>query len=533
MELIRAFAFKVKHNLSEEVFDELPVAFPSVDLPSLHQVKSRVAFLSGFNATAYDCCLNSCVCYTGPYKDLQKCPKCDEPRFKANGRPRQRFQYIPIIPRLQKMMANRKAAESMKYRGYDHPKWKEENNDQTSDIFDGAHYQGLLGKHVDVDGNLQSHTFFSDPRDIALGFGTDGFSPYDHRKATTWPLFIFNYNLPPDIRFHKENVMCIGVIPGPKKPWDCDSFLYPAIEELVRLELGVKSYDSLSKDIFLMRAYLIILFGDIPAVSMIMRMKGHNGLCPCRLCNILGIRVPDSRAPVHYVPLNRSSHPNPTPIKEYDPSRLPLRTSEEFMSQAHAVQFAATSTLSKNLATKYGIKGIPVLSSLSLLSFPKSSGFEFMHLALENIIPNLVLFWAGEFKGLDAHQPYVIPATAWSAIGLAAASSRSTIPSAFGAAVPNIAVDRSTMSAETWSIWALFLAPILLRDRFTNPVYYEHFCDIVILFNICLQFEITKAEIQVIRDGFIKWVKDYERFVTRTCVNCFHLRNMRQTVLSK
>jgi len=38
-------------------------------------------------------------------------------------------------------------------------------------------------------------------------------------------LIIFNYNLPPDVRFHINNILALGVIPGPKKPIDADSFL--------------------------------------------------------------------------------------------------------------------------------------------------------------------------------------------------------------------------------------------------------------------------------------------------------------------
>ena len=37
---------------------------------------------------------------------------------------------------------------------------------------------------------------------------------------------------------------------------------------------------------------------------MIMCMKGHNGICPCHMCNIQGICIPSSWITTHYVPLN-------------------------------------------------------------------------------------------------------------------------------------------------------------------------------------------------------------------------------------
>jgi hypothetical protein len=35
--------------------------------------------------------------------------------------------------------------------------------------------------------------------------------------------------------------------------------------------------------------------------------------------------------------------------------------------------------------------------------------------------------------------------------------------------------------------------------------------ELVKLLNICLQFEITTEEVQIIREGMIKWVEDYEK----------------------
>ena len=67
------------------------------------------------------------------------------------------------------------------------------------------------------------------------------------------------------------------------------------------------------------------------------------------------------------------------------------------------------------------------------------------------------------------------------------------------------------MTAETWSIWILYLGPILLRDRFSNPVYYEHFVELSRLVHLCISYEMQRSDIILIRNGFIKWVQEYER----------------------
>src|SRR4051812_7354278 len=85
-----------------------------------------------------------------------------------------------------------------------------------------------------------------------IGLSTDGFGPFHRRKQTAWPLLLFNYNLPPDIRFHIKNILCVGVIPGPKKPKDFDSFLWPLVQELLKLALGVRTFDVTSCELFLL-----------------------------------------------------------------------------------------------------------------------------------------------------------------------------------------------------------------------------------------------------------------------------------------
>jgi hypothetical protein len=136
------------------------------------------------------------------------------------------------------------------------------------------------------------------------------------------------------------------------------------------------------------------------------------------------------------------------------------------MEQAIAVQMLPTNAVFENLAKQHGIKGIPVLSNISAISFPESFPFDFMHLIWENLIPNLISFWIGKFKDRDhSDKGYLIGPCAWKEIGKATEACGSTIPSAFRARVPNIAKKQSQMSAEMYSNWTLFIAPIILHGR--------------------------------------------------------------------
>ena len=101
--------------------------------------------------------------------------------------------------------------------------------------------------------------FFSDPRDIALGLLTDSFGPFKQHNKTAWPLILFNYNLPPQERFWQEHLIALRTIPGPKKPSDMDSFLWPLVQELLQLEIGVMAFDSIAQVSFQFYFYFIII----------------------------------------------------------------------------------------------------------------------------------------------------------------------------------------------------------------------------------------------------------------------------------
>lgn len=203
----------------------------------------------------------------------------------------------------------------------------------------------------------------------------------------------------------------------------------------------------------------------------------------------------------------------------YDPKNLPMRTHAQFMAQAHAVQFAPNTAASERLAKATGVKGIPVLSHLPSLRFPDSFPYDWMHLVYEGVVKNLLLLWTGEWKDLDHDgEGYRVKDSIWAAIGLAMKNSRSTIPSTYGAAPLDLFNQRLQMTADNWSFWATYLGPILLECKFKNKAFYDHFVDLVVLINLCLQFEIKRTDIPTIREGFQNWVVEYERCVRRLCL---------------
>jgi len=179
--------------------------------------------------------------------------------------------------------------------------------DKIANVFDGTLYNKLRQEQAKVNGKDLPHKYFSDACDIALGLSLDGVAPFKSRKQTAWPIILFNFNLPPEICTHLEHILCYEVIPGPKSVKDINSFLWPLYNKLVDLTKGIKTPDLQSHEFFQLHAYLLLAFGDIPAISKLMSMQGHNGYSPCRLCEIKGVKKPGSK--VHYVPLHQVNSP--------------------------------------------------------------------------------------------------------------------------------------------------------------------------------------------------------------------------------
>jgi hypothetical protein len=136
-----------------------------------------------------------------------------------------------------------------------------------------------------------------------------------------------------------------------------------------------------------------------------------------------------------------------------------------------------------------------------------------MHLVWENLILNLVLFWSGHYERIDEGQPYVLNPDIWQVVGATLAKATKMIPSSFGASIPNPAKDCSSFMSSTWSMWSLFITPIALQHRFPKKCYYKHFCSLIRILNLCLQFKICKKDIDKIELGICKWVVDYEQCV--------------------
>lgn len=257
----------------DELRDLMALHFKQ-ELPTVRYASQQLRKYTNIREILIDCCINSCMAYTGPFDGLTACQHCKQPRYKLQSRkPRRTFVYIPLTHRLQLLYGSGLAATLKEYR------WRLETSNigELRDFWDGSLYKEFLCKEQKV---------FTRATDIGLQLSLDGVQLTTDRYADeSTPIVLYNLNLPPDERVKQDNEILSFVIPGPRKYKDLDSYLYPLIQELKSLGNGVDAWDAHACKSFKLRAWVVLVTGDGPAVAEAMGLKRPgNAKTPCRSC---------------------------------------------------------------------------------------------------------------------------------------------------------------------------------------------------------------------------------------------------------
>ena len=174
--------------------------FPDIELLLHWQVKRWARLLSGLLTWEHHMCVNSCLGFTGPYSNLDHCPKCGESWYnqqelvESEGRrkvPWQVFTTFPIGPQIQARWKNPCMAKDMFYQ------WEKTEEllrdlgtDKPLGIFDdilsGRAYLDLVDK-----GKIGKY-------DTVLMLSIDGAQLYQNKQSGCWIYIWILVDLAPD-----------------------------------------------------------------------------------------------------------------------------------------------------------------------------------------------------------------------------------------------------------------------------------------------------------------------------------------------
>lgn len=459
----------------------------------------------------YDCCVDSCLCFAGQFSDHQECDMCGKARFDHRGKPRNRFRYIPILPRLQAMFHDPILVGLLLYRMQ-----REVAPDKIRDVWDGQLLQELLDTYVVVDGVEQDFKYGQAITDMFVAVTCDGVSLFkglgarrSKNQYSCFPLVAILLNLPPSHRTRDENVFFLGAIPGPHEPKHLDSFLWAFYEECREGLNGIRTYHAQTREFFQLRLYVVHFFGDLKAMIKARGIVGVNGLVPCGQCPAEAVRHPtDPKKKTLYFPLT---------LPGEDEDRLGwilnnIRTHDSYLEVYHQLDTAEDDNERDRIRKSTGIKHPTVLSLLPYWDNARGILNGFMHAVFINQFKQLYLLWRGQYKGLDEGTGnYVIPENVWKEIGAETQAAVKLLPAAFVRSMPNIESDFNSYTAEDCAFWLTWLAPYLLENRLPEP-YYSHLLRYIKIIKMCTDFNMTRAQHAEMASEMYAWRLDFERY---------------------
>ncbi len=384
----------------------------NVPLLSLDQVKRKVQEMSGIYLVYYDMCNNSCAAFTRPFADLSCCPLCRQSRYESSPpssrqkpKPRKQFLTIPIGPQIQAAWRSPESATAMRYR-----------KESMAQILASCGATGITVPEYDdwIHGseaiNAALNGDINEDSSVLL-LSWDGAQLYRMKQSDCWIYIWVLLDRHPSSRYKKRHVLIGGVIPGPHKPKNIDSFLFPGLAHFSALvREGLSIWDATTGLLFRSTAFLAFVTADRPGLSFVNGLVGHSGRYGCCLyCPIPGRHKPGAG---HYYPAllrpndysaSGSSHDDIS-LRSIDinqPVEATKKASERYWKNLRHVQESMSLTqyekrrLETGIARPTLLRGLP---SHSIFGIPQCFVGDVMHAGGSTLPDLLISLWRGTIK---------------------------------------------------------------------------------------------------------------------------------------
>ena len=137
-------------------------------------------------------------------------------------------------------------------------------------------YEGNIWKKFN---SSDKNNFLHSPHCYLMSMNVDWFEPFESGVYSTGVIYLTILNLPRNESYEPENIIVIGIIPGPKEPEKTiNSYLMPLVYELQEAwehGINVKSHDN---SIVCIKLAISCITCDIPAT--IERYVGFLAIMP-------------------------------------------------------------------------------------------------------------------------------------------------------------------------------------------------------------------------------------------------------------
>lgn len=304
------------------------------------------------------------------------------------------------------------------------------------DIYDGRIWQ-------------EYEEFLSAPYNYLLTMNIDWFSPFKHGRYSVGAIYLTIQNLPSSVRNRPENIVLVGIIPGPGEPHlTLNSYLAPLMDELLSawtngMEITVSNAKG-RKTSVTVRLALTCIACDIPASRKVCGFLSHRATLACNKCMKVFPHVQDYGGSFW------------TNCSGFDLTQIPKRTNEDHRQRCKEIytifQQEGTKTALDNAVSSKGVR-YTVLLELPYFDPTRFSVVDPMH--------NL-------FLGTGKHMLEVWlrhPSTAMIKGNIATIEdivSKFIIPEGIGRLPKNISAHFGGFTADQWRNWITIYSAISL-----------------------------------------------------------------------
>lgn len=520
-------------NASQETYKATRLNFlqrsPGIKILSYDEVKNSVSGLSGVLTWQHDMCIDSCTGFTGPYEDLEKCPRCDQPRYdpiafaKSNGLkkiPQKSFTTFPVGPQLQARWRNPEMAQKMHYRRR-RTEDLLENRDAADfawdDILTGSDYLDAV-ERGDIGDN-----------DTVLMLSIDGAQLLRHKKSDAWIYIWIVLDLAPNERYKIRNILPGGVIPGPGKPKDLDSFLFPGLAHISALQKeGLAVWDGYKNEKYFSFLFLLLVLVDAVAMAELTASVGHSGRRGCRLlCEFAGRNKPSGS---HYYPAllrpSDSDHPGSN-HSDIDVQNIVMVDTTKYRQELNHVLRSSTNAEYNKRRLETGLRKASIFDGLPrILELPTCFPGDIMHQPVINLTALMFDLWCDRDdcrKGVQgAWEWAVLKGAVWKAHGKEVEATASWFPRSFDR-TPRNPAEKLSSGYKAWELLLYFygLGPGLFYKLLPEK-YYLHYCKLAVAIRIYYQRRITKEQLQLAHKLLLEWVVEFEHLYYERKTNRLH-----------
>lgn len=225
----------------------------------------------------------TCTFRTTPGSQVCGTRLCHVEKGQEGSRPLKRYSYQSMVAWVGRLLSREDLEKQLI------PFDARSPSPRMNDIWDGKAFRSFMGP----DGQPFFRTSNSELR-LAFSLFVDWFNPHGRKRQaksiSIGAIYMVCMNLPVHLRYRVENVYLVGIIPGPSEPStaEMNHFLRPLVDELLRFWHSGYYFSRTAayQSGRLVRAVVIPLVCDVPALRKVAGFMGHSGHSFCSFCRL-------------------------------------------------------------------------------------------------------------------------------------------------------------------------------------------------------------------------------------------------------